>query len=154
MPPPQAAEPESDGPQATTSGRLPLLVAGIAAVVALAAVVLAGMTWNQARQLETQLAATQDQLADVTAEQRDLSSTVSAVAGDVGDLQAATGESLSSYLAGLDRAVAQAQSDAQDAQFTSRSLAARTDSFVDCVNTYMKTVADSGGGRYWFNFCQ
>lgn len=131
-----------------------MLVAGIAAVVALAAVVLAGVAWNQARQLETQLAATQDELADVTAEQRDLSSTVSAVAGDVGDLQAATGESLSSYLAGLDRAVAQAQSDAQDAQFASQSLAARTEALVECVNDYMKTVGDSGGGYYRYYFCQ
>jgi len=131
-----------------------MLIAGVAAVVALAAVVLAGVSWNQARQLQAELVATQDQLADVAAEQHDLSSTVSAVAGDVGDLQAATGESLSTYLAGLDQAITQAQVDAQDAQFTSRSLAARTDAFVECVNTYIKTVADAAGGRYWFNFCQ
>lgn len=154
MPPPKSPEPDGHGLQGAGTGRLPLLVAGVAAIVAFAAVVLAGVSWNQARQLETQLAATQDELAEVNADQRNLASTVSAVAGDVGDLQAATGESLASHLAGLDRAVAQAQSDAQDAQFASQSLAARTEALVECVNEYMKTVGDSGGGYYRYYFCQ
>lgn len=154
MPPTFSTEPGAPGDAGSGGTRLPLVVAAVAAVIALAAVVFAGASWNQARQLETQLVAAQDQLADVVSEQRGLASTVSAVAGDVGDLQAATGESLSSYLAGLDRAITEAQSDATDALLTAESLSGRTQALVECVNDYMKTVGDSGGGYYRYYFCR
>ena len=39
-----------------------------------------------------------------------------------------------------------AQSEAEDAQWS-------VDGAIDCVNEYMKTVGDSGGGRYTYYLC-
>lgn len=49
--------------------------------------------------------------------------------------------------------VAAVGEDAQDARRQADDAYSRADSIAECVNTYMKTVGDSGGGYYRYYFC-
>lgn len=78
-----------------------------------------------------------------------------------------TGEGLADYLQDLDRRVSAAESAANEAASEAQraagiaqyaedyafSVDGRLGGVVECINTYMKTVGDSGGGYYRYYFC-
>lgn len=133
---------------------LPIVLAGVALVVAAASLTAALMFRVQATELQSQVETLKSQQDEANAQQASLDAKLSDLTGQVGELEAATGESLSTYLSGLSRDVSSAEAAAQDAYFLAEEVSRRTDRFVECVNTYMKTVGDSGGGYYRYYFCQ
>jgi len=71
------------------------------------------------------------------------------------DTQAtAGGQSLASELRAADRRIESLEDDLAEAKFGSNLTALRVQAFVECVNTYMRVVGDSGGGPYRYNFCR
>ena len=136
------------------AGALPIVLACVALVVAGASLAAAFLFRAQAVELQGQVEALQALQAEASAKQASMDAKLSDLTGQVGELEAATGESLSTYLSGLNSDVASAEAAAKDAYFLAEEVSRRTDRFVECVNTYMKTVGDSSGGYYRYYFCQ
>jgi hypothetical protein len=102
----------------------------------------------------------QAQVDELEAQQAEVDGTLAA-------LDQRTGTSLAEYLEGLDTRVSDAEATARgafsraDEAASSASFAEeyaysvdfRLDTVVECVNKYMKTVGDSGGGYYQYFFC-
>lgn len=167
LPPNQPPRPTPPGqattqpPDATASSSKPatltlvaLAVAGLSLILGLIGVGV-GVS-AQAR--NTQLQAQVDELEAQQA----------AVDGTLADLDQRTGTSLAEYLQDLDTRLGDAEAAARGA-FTRADEAAssarfaedyafgvdsRLSAVVDCVNKYMKTVGDSGGGYYQYFFCR
>ena len=136
------------------AGTVTLVLACVALVVAAASLAAAFLFRAQATELQGQVETLRSQQAEAIAQQASMNAKLSDLTGQVGELEAATGESLSTYLSGLSSDVASAEAAAQDAYLLADEVSRRTDRFVQCVNTYMETVGDSGGGYYRYYFCQ
>ena len=136
------------------AGAMPIVLASVALVVAAASLAAAFLFRAQATELQGQVETLRSQQAEASAQQASMNAKLSDLTGQVGELEAATGESLSTYLSGLRSDVASAEAAAQDAYFLAEEASRRTDRFVQCVNSYMKTVGDSGGGYYRYTYCQ
>lgn len=71
------------------------------------------------------------------------------------DVQTTTGgESVASELQAAERRIDQLETKLDENRFGGDLTALRVQTFVDCVNTYMKIVGDSAGGPYRYNFCR
>lgn len=64
------------------------------------------------------------------------------------------GETIASELRTADRRIEELEDDLAEAKLGSNLTALRVQAFVECVNTYMRVVGDSGGGPYRYNFCR
>jgi len=164
--PPQAPRPAAPPQAPSAAARAPLASGKISTltVVALAVACLSlilGLigvgVGVSAQARSTQL---QQQVDQLKAQQAEVDTTLAA-------LDQRTGTSLADYLQGLDERLSQAESRANsalgradeaatNARFAQDYAAAvdfRVDDVVACVNRYMKTVGDSGGGYYQYFFC-
>lgn|GEM_PF-2430225 len=63
------------------------------------------------------------------------------------------GPNLNSRLDSLESDLSDVESSVSDSESTSTDAQDSVDSLIDCVNDYMKTVGDAGGGRYTYYFC-
>ena len=157
-PPTQAAsQPPSAAPVNGKPSTLTIVALAVAGLSLILAVIGVGVGVSaQAR--STQLQAQVDELAAQQAE----------VDGALADLDQRTGTSLVEYLEGLDTRVSDAEatargafsradeaaSSASFAEESAYSVGFRLNAVVECVNRYMKTVGDSGGGYYRYVFCR
>lgn len=135
---------------------LTIVAVGLAALALLIGVVGIGVGVSASArniQLQEQVDALRAQQAEVD--------------GALAALDERTGTSLAEYLEGLDarlsdaEAVASGAGSRADSAMTRAGYAedyafsvnSRLDAVVECVNEYMKTVGDSGGGYYRYYFC-
>ena len=142
----------SEGPadSATESGKNGVRVLGLLTLVVLTVTSVVGLV--------AALSATA-RVGELEAKVAKLSGEQAVISSDFGSLPAAIAD-LDSR---VDRAVelattaqfgaAGAIEEAQDARRQADDAHFRADSVAECVNTYMKTVGDSGGGYYRYYFC-
>lgn len=148
---PEAARLASRKPSALTV--LALAGAGLSLILGLIGIGV-GVS-AQARNVQLQ-----QELDQLEAQQDAVDSTLAA-------LDQRTGTSLAEYLDGLDFRLSRAESMASGAASRAEAAASRAgfaedyafsvdsrlEEVVDCINRYMKTVGDSGGGYYQYFFC-
>lgn len=168
MPPPPPRAPRAHAPAASpgipgspppASGKtstltiVALAVAGLSLTLALIGVGV-GVS-AQARSAELQ-----EQVNRLEAQQAEVGGTLAA-------LDQRTGTSLAEYLEGLDARLSKAESTASGAASRADAAAGRAgfaedyaysvdfrlEEVIECINRYMKTVGDSGGGPYQYFFC-
>ena len=145
-PPPASGKP-------STLTIVALAVAGLSLVLALIGVGVGVSAQARSAQL-------QQKVGELEAQQ-------DAIDGTLAALDQRTGTSLAEYLEGLDARLSTAEATASSASSRADEAASRAgfaeeyassvdfrlDEVVDCVNRYMKTVGDSGGGYYQYFFC-
>jgi len=133
----------------------------LALLVALAAGGVAGYLWYEFDEFRT---ATDRQLSRIRSDIRDLESRMDSLESDVGVVVgfgslAGRVDSLESDLGNLpglgsveDR-LGDLERSIDDLEFATFLQAGSIDDLAECVNAYMQTVGDSGGGRYTYYFC-
>lgn len=92
------------------------------------------------------------QIAELSGEQTAISSNFGSLPNAIADLDNRIDQAVDLATTAQLGAVA-AGEEAQDARRQAEDAYFRADSIAECVNTYMKTVGDSGGGYYRYYFC-
>lgn len=145
---PEAAVPTGTRPRMPA---IALVVAVLAVLVAGVGVVAALSMRTQLAQVESELEALQEAQGRIQATQASIEAELATLGGQVGNLEAAASQP--SVSPGESNAMT-ALATASDAYQLASGVDFRLDQVVNCINEYMKTVGDSGGGRYQYFFCQ
>ena len=141
---------ESRSDSATESSKRAVRLLGVLTLVVLTATSIFGLV--------AALSATA-RVVELEAKVAKLSGEQAAISSDFGSLPEAIADLDDRVDQAVDLAttaqfgVAAVGENAQDARRQADDAYSRADSIAECVNTYMKTVGDSGGGYYRYYFC-
>lgn len=132
-------------PAGTKRPVLMWVLAGLGCLVLVALVVTSFLSLQAARKASERVEALEDQVAQLSLEQGEISS-------QFGSLPEAFGV-LADRIAQVEMEASSARSAAEVANQRADDAQFRAEDIVRCVNRYMKTVGDAGGGRYTYYFC-
>ncbi len=151
VPSPIPDEPLADSPSESGPRRSRLSI--IALLFGIAATAAAGMVWLQLRDFKDNQQSTNRTLnRTITDVESELSRQIGPISGltTISDRV----KDVESDLAALERSLNQLDRQVpQFLDFDIDELFFQVDALRECVNEYMRVVADAGGGRYWFYYC-
>lgn len=141
---------ESRSDSATESSKRAVRLLGVLTLVILTATSIFGLA--AALSATARVVELEAKVAKLSGEQADISSDFGSLPEVIADLDNRVDQAVD-LATTAQFGVAAVGEDAQDARRQADDAYSRADSIAECVNTYMKTVGDSGGGYYRYYFC-